>query len=180
MRSAGTILGSPLRAIPVARIACAVAIAIAPQESVMKNESSVKALIQIANDGATFYVHALKHVDDPHLRRVFTEMGQHKRELVASLRHALQMDEDAAVEGDGTVAGTFRRAYTDLLAMLGGHDAKVYVSQLEDTEDRLLDRLREAIEEIDDPKVVAVLQSHLPQIVACHDEMRTLKARMTA
>jgi uncharacterized protein (TIGR02284 family) len=145
-----------------------------------ENESKVKALIQIANDGATFYVHALKHVEDPHLRRVFTEMGQHKRELVASLRHELQLDEHTVVESDGTAAGAFRRAYTDLLAMLGGNDAKVYVSQLEETEDRLLDSLREAIEEIDDPKVVAVLQSHLPQIVACHDEMRTLKAQMAA
>ncbi|MGN6152554.1 MAG: PA2169 family four-helix-bundle protein [Lysobacteraceae bacterium] len=144
----------------------------------MKSESKVKELIQSANDGATFYVHALKHVDDPHLRRVFTEMGRHKRELVASLRRELQIDEDTAVESEGTIAGAFRRAYTDMLAMLGGNDAKVYVGQLEETEDRLLDSLREAIEEIDDPKVVAILRSHLPQIVACHDDMRALKAQM--
>lgn len=145
-----------------------------------QKRNRAKALIQIANDNATFRVHAPKHVDGPQMRRVFTEMGRHKRELVSSLGHELQIDEDAAVEDDGTVAGTFRRAHATLLAMLGGHDAKVYVSQLEETEDRLLDGLHEAIEEIDDPKVVAVLQSRLPQIVACHDEMRTLKARMTA
>jgi len=146
----------------------------------MNNDASkVKEVIQAATDSVTFYSSALEKVEDPHIRRVLTDMAQHKRDLIVSLRQALNIDE-ATVDPDGTFSGAMRRAYADLLAMISSDDDKVYVGQLEETEDKLLANLREAIEEAEDPRIVAILQSHLPRIKACHDEMRALKLSLSA
>lgn len=144
----------------------------------MKDEARVKELIQIATDSATFYSRALEKVQDPDVRRILTDMGQHKRDVAVSLRQAMQMD-DATVDPNGTLSGAMRRAYADLLAMMSPDDDKVYVGQLEEMEDKLLENLKEAIDEIEDPRIVAILQSHLPRITACHSEMSALKSRLS-
>jgi uncharacterized protein (TIGR02284 family) len=156
-----------------------VAIHTSSQEMVMNDASRLKEVIQVATDSATFYTRALEKVEDPHVRRVLTDMGQHKRDLIVSLRQTLHID-DATVDPDGTFSGAMRRAYADLLAMISSDDDKVYVGQLEEMEDKLLANLREAISEVEDPRIVAILQSHLPRIAACHNEMRTLKASLSA
>lgn len=144
----------------------------------MKDEARVKELIQIATDSATFYSRALEKVEDPDVRRILTDMGQHKRDVAVSLRQAMRMD-DATVDPNGTLSGAMRRAYADLLAMMSPDDDKVYVGQLEEMEDKLLENLKEAIDEIEDPRIVAILQSHLPRITACHSEMSALKSRLS-
>jgi uncharacterized protein (TIGR02284 family) len=114
----------------------------------MSHDHNVKDLIQIANDGASFYERATDKVQNP-------DVG-------------------------GTVVGTFHRAYTELLAAVSSNDEKVYVSQLEETEDRLLAGFREAIEDEKDPKIKTILQNHLPRVIASHNEMRLLKQKMAA
>lgn len=141
----------------------------------MNDERRVKELIQIATDSATFYARALEKVENPDIRRILTDMGQHKRDVAVSLRQALQID-DATVDPNGTLSGAMRRAYADLLAMVSSDDDRIYVGQLEEMEDKLLHNLKEAIAEIEDPKIVAILQSHLPRIAACHSEMSALKS----
>jgi uncharacterized protein (TIGR02284 family) len=183
MSRAGTILGclqaaDPAIAAPSHPIRT-VAIHTSSQEMVMNDASRLKEVIQVATDSATFYTRALEKVEDPHVRRVLTDMGQHKRDLIVSLRQTLHID-DATVDPDGTFSGAMRRAYADLLAMISSDDDKVYVGQLEEMEDKLLANLREAISEVEDPRIVAILQSHLPRIAACHNEMRTLKASLSA
>lgn len=142
-----------------------------------KPQEAVKEVIQVATDSATFYSRALEKVEDPHVRRILSDMGQHKRDLIVSLRQTLNIDE-ATVDPDGTFSGAMRRAYTDLLAMMSSDDDKVYVGQLEEMEDKLLANLQEAIEETDDPRIVSILQSHLPRIAACHNEMKALKSSL--
>lgn len=60
-------------------------------------------------------------------------------------------------------------------AALTKADAKIYVLQLEESEDRLLHHFEDALEKIDDPTVKNVLQVHMPQVRACHEQMRELK-----
>ena len=59
-----------------------------------------------------------------------------------------------------------QRAYTELLAAVSSNDEKVYVSQLEETEDRLLTGFREAIDDEKDLKIKTILQDHLPRVIA--------------
>ncbi len=140
----------------------------------MQKADTLKELVQIARDGATFYEESIQKVDDQRLKSMFTDMAKHKRDLIQSLSSTLRVhDED--VPEDGTVAGKFRQGYADLRAALTKDDAKVYVSQLEESEDRLLHHFEDALESIDDPTVKNVLQVHMPQVRACHDQMRELK-----
>ena len=66
----------------------------------MNDANRLKEVIQVATDSATFYTRALEKVEDPHVRRVLTDMGQHKRDLIVSLRQSLHID-DATVVPDG-------------------------------------------------------------------------------
>jgi len=50
-----------------------------------------------------------------------------------------------------------------------------YVSELEDTEDRLLHAFREAQADTTSPDVQRAIAAYLPQVQACHDEMKLLK-----
>ena len=140
----------------------------------MQKANTLKELVQIARDGATFYEESIQKVEDPRLKSIFSDMAKHKRDLIHSLSSTLRVhDED--VPEDGTIAGKFRQGYADLRAALTKDDSKVYVSQLEDSEDRLLHHFESALDEIEDPSVKNVLQTHMPQVRACHDQMRELK-----
>ena len=59
------------------------------------------------------------------------------------------------------------------------HDLHVYRAY-EQAEDRLLKHFEEALNEAEDPSVRSLLQSHFPQVRACHDEMRDLKRKLDA
>lgn len=143
----------------------------------MQNASNVKDIVQIARDSASFYTEAMQKVDDPHIKSMFSSMAQHKQRIIDSLSEKLKMGNEIAPE-HGTVAGTIRKNYADLLASFTTNDAKVYVSQLEETEDRLLRHFQEAIQDAEDPGVRALLEAHMPQVRSCHDQMRTLKNSM--
>lgn len=140
----------------------------------MQKADTLKELVQIARDGAMFYEDSIQKIDDPRLKSIFSDMAKHKRDLIQSLSSTLRVNDEDVPE-DGTIAGKFRQGYADLRASLTKDDAKIYVSQLEESEDRLLHHFEDALEKIDDPSVKNVLQVHMPQVRACHDQMRELK-----
>jgi uncharacterized protein (TIGR02284 family) len=136
--------------------------------------NTVQDIVRIANDGADFYRDAMEKTDNPNLRSVFSRMLSHKQTLAGSLRSKLKI-ENVEAPKDGTFAGSLRKTYADLRAKLSSSEDKVYVAQLEETEDRLLKHFEKALDEIQDPSVKSLLQSHAPQVRACHDEMSQLK-----
>ncbi len=140
----------------------------------MQKVDTVQELVQIARDGAVFYEESIVKVDDPRLKSIFSDMAKHKREIIQSLSATLRVHHED-VPTDGTMAGKFRQSYTDMRAAMAKDEAKVYVSQLEESEDRMLHHFEDAIDGIDDPEVKALLQKHMPQVRACHDQMRELK-----
>ena len=145
----------------------------------MNNANDVKELVQISRDGLEFYQDAMNEVESERLKSVFARMAGHKRTLIASLSSKLAIN-DEDVPTDGTFAGTVRKTYADLRAMLSANEDKVYVSQLEETEDRLLKHFDKALADATDPTVRGLLQQHYPQVRACHDEMRALKQQLAA
>jgi len=145
----------------------------------MNNADTVQDLVRIANDGAEFYRDAAEKTDNPQLRSVFSRMLNHKQTLAGSLRGKLAANNEDAPR-DGTFAGSVRQTYTDVRAKLSSNEDKIYVGQLEETEDRLLKHFEEALDEVKDPAVKSLLQAHVPQVRACHDEMSNLKKSMNA
>jgi uncharacterized protein (TIGR02284 family) len=145
----------------------------------MQNANHVKELVQISRDGLEFYQDAMNEVQSERLKSVFSRMAGNKRTLIAALSSKLAMsDED--VPTDGTFAGSLRKTYTDIRAKLSSNEDRVYVSQLEETEDRLLKHFEKAIDGTTDPSVKGLLQQHFLHVRACHDEMRSLKQQLAA
>ena len=145
----------------------------------MQNANTVKELVQISRDGLEFYEHAMSEVHSERLKSVFSRMAGNKRALIASLSSKLAIN-DENVPTHGTFAGSVRQTYADLRAMVSANDDKVYVAQLEETEDRLLKHFEKALDDTTDPSVKGLLQQHFPHVRACHDEMSALKKQLAA
>ena len=138
----------------------------------------LKEIVEIGRDGAAFYDSAQQKVSNPRLRAVFGRMSGAKRELVTALSDHLSQIGERPPER-GTLVGTLRKAYAGVLATLAADDEHIYVAQLEEAEDRLLERVQRAILEAKDTQVRVQLQAYLPKIRACHDEMRDLRSQLT-
>lgn len=135
-------------------------------------------LVQVSRDSKTFYEDAAKETKDAHLRDVFNRMASAKAELIDALSTKLvRMGETAPT--DGTVAGSLRKAYADVRAALSKNDDKIYVGQLEATEDRVLEHFEDALAKTESPEVRNILSAQMPKVRACHDEMRNLKRTMS-
>jgi len=145
----------------------------------MQNANIVKDLVQVSRDGLEFYEDAMSEVKSERLKDVFSRMAGHKRTLIAALSSKLAMN-DENVPTDGTFAGSVRKTYADVRAMLSSNEDKIYVGQLEEAEDRMLKHFEEAIADTSDPSVKSLLQQHFPQVRACHDEMSGLKHQLAA
>lgn len=145
----------------------------------MQNANTLKDLVQISRDGLEFYEAAITEVKSERLKSVFTRMAGHKRTLIAALSSKLAMN-DESVPTDGTFAGSVRKTYADVRALLSSNEDKVYVAQLEEAEDRLIKHYEKALEDATDPSVKGLLKQHFPQVRAAHDEMRALKHQNAA
>lgn len=140
------------------------------------NTQLLKEIVEVAKDGADFYDKAQLEIQDPALQRVFGRMADAKRELITGLSGEIR-NLGGEPPKAGTSLGALREAYAKLRSSLGRADAKVYTDQLEQTEDRLLEHMRQAIKE-GGPEISGSLQNYMPEVQACHDEMRDLKQRM--
>lgn len=136
-------------------------------------------LVQVCRDSQSFYQDVAKETSDSQLRGMFTRMAAAKGELIHDLSGNLVRMGEAPPES-GTVAGSLRKAYADVRAAFSKQDNKIYVGQLEETEDRVLEHFEDALAKTDSPEVRRILSTHLPRVRACHDEMRNLKLAMHA
>lgn len=143
------------------------------------NAHLLKDVVQAARDGAQFYEAAARSVGSGALEQTFVRIAKSKRDLVAALCGRLEMIGEEAPQRE-SVGNSLRKAYADLRATLSRREDKVWIRQLEETEDRLLAQFQEAIDKTDNAEIRSQLQAHLPVVRASHDEMLTLKRRLAA
>ncbi len=134
-------------------------------------------LIGITRDSADFYKDAALKVDNPRLKSLFTDLSVSKRHLVDAMAVDVQA-EGAKPAQSGTFRGSVHQLYGDIRAKLGDTDY-AYVSELEESEDRILDAMKDVVQDTDTPRPVkeAVL-AYLPTAKAQHDLMREQKWSM--
>ena len=76
------------------------------------------------------------------------------------------------------MVGSMHQMYGKVRAALGDTDY-AYVSELEESEDRLLGAFRETIADKDTPTAAKIAaEQFMPRVVQCHDIMRNHKAAM--
>lgn len=144
-----------------------------------KTTSSLNDLIEVLNDGVSFYEDASTSVDNPTYKSLFTRMASTKRSIAADLKAQVALHGEKPAEG-GTVAGSFRKGYTDLRASMSKNPDEKYVSSLEETEDRILHAFQDALTSSDRAEVRQIAQNYLPDVRRMHDEMRALKHQLKA
>ena len=140
------------------------------------NQSSkiLNDIVSVVRDGKAFYDTAIPKVHDPELKALFTRMAAMKGEVLSGLSAEVKaMDELPAAEG--TWAGDLAKLYAEVRTLVGDKDYE-WVSQLENSEDRLVQAFDEAVQDTDTPvSARAILNRFLPEVRACHDIMRSRK-----
>jgi uncharacterized protein (TIGR02284 family) len=136
--------------------------------------STLAELIQIAREGAEFYLGAADKVRNSRLRDLFHEMAAARARLVAELQSHV-----GAAATPATPPTSFglnlRKLYVDLLARTADDSDRSYVAQLEEVEDGLLEATEDAVAEAHTPAIRQVLERHLPRVRANHDRVRAMK-----
>ena len=137
-----------------------------------KSKNQLIELFEITRDGQHFYQHALTEVKDTELQHLFRDLAQAKTHIIQALSVKVAANHQQPAQG-GTLAGSMRELYTDTRARLGDPD-KVYVEQLEQMEDRIVQAFEDALSAAE-PDVRALLAIELPKLRACQERMRKLR-----
>lgn len=138
--------------------------------------STLNDLINVLEDGRSFYADAATKVERADLRALFERMARTKTAIVNDLKNKVVFSGDEP--SDGSFGGSIRKSYAELKAKLVSDTEGEYVAQLEEFEDRILKEFREAIEESDDAEVKNIALKYMPEVRRDHDEMRALKEAM--
>lgn len=134
-------------------------------------------LIQVTRDSAEFYTDAADKVENTQLKSLFTEMAQSKNGLVGAMSRDVQAAGDEPAES-GTFRGSLHQFYTDVRSKFGDTEY-AFVSELEQSEDRLLKAFNEVVKDNDVPAPVKqTVSQYLPAIQQHHDMMRDRKWAM--
>ncbi len=133
-------------------------------------------LIEICRDGHAFYDDCAGRVDDPEIRETLRQMSSLRSTLVDDFSALLASRGEAPPEG-GTLVGSMHQLYTRMKAGFSNNRDGVYVSELEEAEDRLLHSFEEAMLSIESPEALRILKRYVPLARAAHERMRQLKVR---
>jgi uncharacterized protein (TIGR02284 family) len=147
----------------------------------IRNEKidTLNELIAVTRDSAEFYSDAARRVDNPKLQNLFSELAECKNGLVGAMSRDVR-SEGATPESDGTFRGSLHKVYGDVRAKLGDSDY-AYVSQLEESEDRMLHAFNDVLQDSGTPAPVKdAVRSYLPAARQHHDAMRDRKWEMKA
>ncbi|MEP6510346.1 MAG: PA2169 family four-helix-bundle protein [Dokdonella sp.] len=140
--------------------------------------STLNELIEVLTDGKKFYQEAAHEVTRADLKQFFSRMADTKAAIIVDLQGKVSAEGERPAQR-GTLAGTLRKGYAELRAKMADDKEMEYIVQLEQFEDRILNRFRHAVKESDDPSVRMVADKYLPQVIRNHNEMRDLKRGMT-
>lgn len=139
-----------------------------------KTTTSLNELIEVLNDGVKFYSDAAVTTTNSSYKNLFQRMASTKRAIAADLKAEVAYHGETPVDG-GTVTGSLRQAYTDLRASLSENPDAQYITQLEESEDRILHAFQDALTISDKAEVRQIAQNYLPDIKRMHNEMHDLK-----
>jgi len=131
-------------------------------------------MIEVLNDGKTFYEEAAIEVERADLKTLFVRMARIKQAIANDLRTAVSANGAKPAEG-GSFAGKLRTAYAEVRAKLSSHKDDEYVTQLEEFEDRIMCAFKNAASTSDDQAVRTIARRYMPEVLRDHNEMKALK-----
>ncbi|WMN59765.1 PA2169 family four-helix-bundle protein [Pseudoalteromonas xiamenensis] len=137
------------------------------------NFEAVKSLIRVLNSGIDFYKKAASETTDNRYNDVFSRMITEKVRAIALLQPFVVADEGSIEEGNA-LAVEIRESYTHLIGMFKKDNIHLYLSQLEELEDKVLEKVNKALATTVPAPCEAALYQIKERMKLCHDEMRAL------
>ncbi len=142
-----------------------------------KTAHSLNDLIEIARDGKDFYEEAAGKVKDAELSALFSRIAGVKAGIVTQLSRTVVASGAKPAE-KGTMVGSMQQFYGKVRATLGDTQYG-YVAELEESEDRLLEAFKDALNDHDiTPAARQEITQLLPQVQETHAVMRARKHAM--
>lgn len=136
-------------------------------------------LASAARDGKSFYELAATKVDHADLKALFSRIAKVKGEIAAGLATEIRAEGEVPAQGS-TWSAEIARLYIEVRAVLADRNY-TWVSQLEDSEDKLLKQFNEALADLDTSSHAhIILTSLMPEVRSCHDVMRAQKLAFQA
>ena len=136
-------------------------------------------LASATRDGKSFYELAATEVENTDLKALFTRIAKVKGEIAAALATEIRAEGEVPAK-ETSWSADIARLYVEVRAVLGDKNY-TWVSQLEDSEDKLLKQFGEAMA---DPNTSAhahiILTRFMPEVRSCHDLMRAQKLAFKA
>jgi len=130
-------------------------------------------VIAVLKGGASFYRDAAEKVENPGLAEIFRTNALKRDQAIADLSSHVRSHGETPAEGSW--AETAYAWYTSALATFGDKEDTL-VAQLEEHEDRTLEELHDAIEDIPaGTPAHTSLMAHLKTFQDTHDQMRNMK-----
>ena len=136
--------------------------------------ASIKDLVKVLNGGVEFYRTAKEKVDSLKLKQIFEQNIQEKALAISDLQTFILIDE-GHVETDSALSVEMREAYTKVIAVLSTDKEHTYISQLEEVEDKVLHKIRDALKENLPPNCRNKLLQIQVRMQNCHDKMKQLE-----
>lgn len=136
--------------------------------------TALKDLIKVLHDGVNFYTDVKLALKDSGYEAALQDMIDARQQALARLQ-PLVFTREGDVESGKTITGNLHKAYADILAMIKQDKSQVYISQLEELEDRTLEEIRQAQEDAQSTDIAAALDQVRQSLRQCHDRMRSLK-----
>ncbi len=144
-----------------------------------KTTANLNDLIEVLNDGITFYDDAASSTGNSAYRQLFLRMATSKRAIVNDLKVHVSQHGEQPADG-GTIAGALRKTYADVRARMSSDPDAQYIDHLEETEDRILQAFQDGLTTSENAEVRQIAQQYLPDVRRMHHEMRSLKQQVKA
>lgn len=131
-------------------------------------------LIAVCKDGQSGYELAADGVQDENLKTLFREYAFRRSQLAVELQSLVQtLGGDP--ENSGSIAGSLRRGWMNIKAVVTGNDEGAILSECEKAEDSAKNAYEEAQEEDLPTYVREVVQNQYADVLAAHDNIRSLR-----
>jgi uncharacterized protein (TIGR02284 family) len=141
------------------------------------NIEALSSLVHVLNSGIDFYREAKEKVADSQTQPYFDRMIS-RREMVKQLLIPYAKAETGdfkALDKGSNFALEARHWYTTILAKIASDEQHTWVSQLEEVEDKTLEKFDEVIAQGQSVACEAALQKGRELMQSCHDQMLSLQ-----
>src|SRR5664279_2824060 len=106
--------------------------------------ATLKDLVEVLNDGKSFYEAAASGVELPQFKQIFSQMARTKAAMADDFKTMIVVSGETPPQGV-SIGGSLRKAWAEVAAKLSNTPNAEYVGQLEDFEDRIVREFRSAV-----------------------------------